>query len=71
MSDVYILNMTQNNFFIYRKRSSDDNGYLRTVKDLTTENSIGFSHWGKDDKIVFVPEHIKAYVGKNYGELRL
>lgn len=69
---IYILNMTQGNFFGYRKRSCFDKGYMRVVKDLTTDDPIsGISHWGKDDKIIFVPDHLRSYVAKTYGRLRV
>lgn len=69
---VYILNMTQENFFVYKKRSCFDKGYMRIVKDLTTENvTSGVSHWGKDEKIIFVPNHLYSYVEKSYGRLRV
>lgn len=69
---IYILNMTQGNFFGYRKRSCFDKGYMRVVKDLTTDDPIsGISHWGKDDKIIFVPNHLRSYVEKTYGRLRV
>ena len=69
---IYILNMTQGNFFGYRKRSCFDKGYMRVVKDLTTDDPIsGISHWGKDDKIIFVPDHLRSYVDKSYGRLRV
>lgn len=69
---ICILNMTQGNFFSYRKRSCFDKGYMRTVKKLTTDDETsGISHWAKDDKIIFVPDHLRDYVAKNYGRLRV
>ena len=71
VKDIYILNMTQGNFFIYRKRSCFDKDYMRVVRELTKDDVDGFSHWGKDDKIIFVPSHLYSYVKKSYGRLRI
>ena len=68
---IYILNMTQGNFFEYRKRSCFDKGYMKVVKDLTTDGEDGISHWGKEDKIIFSPDHLRSYVEKSYGRLRV
>lgn len=69
---IYILNMTQGNFFSYRKRSCFDKGYMKALKKLTTEDEKSrISHWGKDDKIIFVPDHLRDYVDKSYGRLRV
>lgn len=69
---IVILNMTQGNFFEYRKRSFFDKRYMRAVKAMTTDDPVsGISHWGKDDKIIFVPTHLRSYVEKNYGRLRV
>jgi len=67
---IYILNMTQGNFFSYRKRVCFDKGYMRTVKSLT-DGETRVSHWGKDDKIIFVPDHLSDYVSKSYGRLQV
>jgi hypothetical protein len=66
---LYILNMTQGNYFVYTR---NDKGYLKIVKELTTANAPSrLSHWATDDRIVFVPSHINSYVDKNYGRLNI
>jgi hypothetical protein len=68
---LYILNMTEGNFFSYEKKKCFDKGYMKVVKSLMKENVDGFSHWNREDKIIFVPDHLRDYVSKSYGKLNV
>lgn len=73
---VFILNLTQGEFFRYTRENKEDNGYNKIISDLITPPKIGvleendpFSYWAKTDKIVFVPKHLMDHVERNYGEI--
>jgi hypothetical protein len=67
--DMYILNMTEKNFLVYQKNSPIDKGYMNVLKSLMKKDSFGYSHWSRDDKIIFVPYHLQDYVTKEYGRI--
>lgn len=72
VKEIYILNMTQENFFSYKKKFAFDKGYMKIMRNLTKDDKLsGLSHWGKEDKIVYVPNHITSYVEKTYGRLKV
>ena len=66
--NVLILNVTQGSFV--RVDGIKTPEYNKKIKDLLTpvENEQ-LSHWGKEDKMVIVPEHLNNYVEKTYGEI--
>jgi hypothetical protein len=60
--------MTQGSFI--RVDGINTPEYNKKVRELLTpfeKNEL--SHWGKEDKMVIVPEHLNTYVEKNYGEI--
>jgi len=75
METIFILNLTQSSFFRYNKKNTTDVGYNKFLLELVTppeDNILGtqnLSHWGKEDKIIFVPNHLLEYVNKRYNEL--
>ncbi len=74
MEQLLILNLNQNSFFRYIKKSDDDTGYKTVLKSLVNKSGKEtLSHWSKEDKIVFVPQkkELYEYVNKNYNELFL
>ena len=76
METIFILNVTQQSFFRYTKENNEDKGYNKILLGLITppknnilEDNIGLAHWGRGDKIVFVPKKLIPYVEKKYGEI--
>ena len=75
---IFVLNVTQGEFFRYTKESVTDLGYNRIIKELLSKNAVNIlkdedvadlSRWDPADKIVFVPKHLFEHVEKNYGEI--
>jgi len=75
---VFILNLTQGEFFRYTRDNKEDNGYNKILSGLITppkkkllgeEEDDPVSYWAKTDKIVFVPRRLMCHVEKNYGEI--
>ena len=70
--EIFIVNLTVRSFFRYYKKNQTDKGYNKYLLELlTSPNEEDYSHWAKEDKIVFCPEHLRDYVNKYYGELYL
>ncbi len=70
---VYIVNVTQHSFFRCRMKQ-----YKKFLKELLTRPTVcllgkqiksEYSHWNRNDKIVFTPPHLQLYVETMYGEL--
>jgi hypothetical protein len=55
-----ILNKTEGYYFVYHQDHED------VLKSLFEKNVLGESRWRADDKIVFVPDHLRAYVIHTY-----
>jgi len=55
-----ILNKTEGYYFVYQEN------YENMMKSLFEKNVLGESRWGADDKIVFVPDHLREYVLQTY-----
>jgi hypothetical protein len=75
METIFVLNLSQGNFFRYTKKNNEDKGYNRIILEFTTpqkknliEETVGLSYWEKTDKIVFVPKHLMDYTEKKYME---
>lgn len=68
---VFIVNLTQKNYFSYERAFYEDKGYNQILTDLFSQDLTGVSHWLPTDKIVFSPENTKEHVKKNYGELKI
>lgn len=76
----YILNLTQGTYFEYYPLDAyGQYGYQTILGRLTSRVTpadavlpadIGSRHWTSDDKIVFVPDHLKAYVAYAYARIR-
>jgi hypothetical protein len=58
-----ILNMTEGFYFIYRGGEEE---YKKILKTLISPDRLGFSRWLRDDKIIFVPDHLLDYVMRTY-----
>jgi hypothetical protein len=76
METILVLNLTQETFFRYTKKNSEDNGYNKILLEFLTppkenllQDTVGLSHWERRDKIVFVPKKLIEYVEKKYGEI--
>jgi hypothetical protein len=76
METILVLNLTQETFFRYTKKNSEDKGYnkillefLTPPKETLLKDTEGLSHWERGDKIVFVPKKLIEYVEKKYGEI--
>ena len=64
---VYIVNVTEHSFFRCMKKQ-----YKPLLKELLTPpvySISGESHWRRDDKIIFAPDHLKWYVEKTCSEI--
>jgi hypothetical protein len=75
---IYILNITQGEFFRYTKKNITDLGYNSILRELLSKSAINIlknedvedlSRWDPADKIIFVPKHLFKHVEKNYGEI--
>lgn len=64
---MFIVNLTTKSFFRY----NPDKGYIGLLSDLITppNKDTKYSHWSKQDHIVFCPIHLQKYVEKTYSEL--
>lgn len=73
METIYIVNVNEHSFFRYNKKNENDNGYNKFLKQLLTppDKTNNYSHWNRNDKIVFGSEHLKKYLEKTYNELYL
>ena len=58
-----ILNMTEGFYFIYYGGEEE---YNKILKSLISPDRLGFSRWLRDDKIIFVPGHLREYVMRTY-----
>ena len=69
--EIFIVNLTTNAFFRYSMKNEIDNGYNTKLLELLTPPSKEdkYSHWSREDKIVFCPKHLYNYVEKFYGEI--
>ena len=69
--ELFIVNLTANSFFRYYMKNEMDKGYNAKLLELLTplDEEDKYSHWSKEDKIVFCPKHLYNYVEKNYGEV--
>ena len=67
---MYIVNLTTKSFFRYSLENETDEGYNKYLLHLSTPPDNGrYSHWFREDKIVFCPKHLHDYVEKNYAEI--
>jgi hypothetical protein len=70
---MFIVNLTTESFVRCNKASKVQTILLQLLLkyggDLDDEN--GYSHWTRDDKIVYCPEHLQEYVERKYGEIYL
>lgn len=55
-----ILNMTEGYYFIY------DGDYTEILRSLFNNGVFGYSRWNSEDKIVFVPQHLRDFVIRTY-----
>jgi hypothetical protein len=76
METIAVLNLTQETFFCYTKKNTEDKGYNKILLEFLTppkenllQDTLGLSHWERGDKIVFVPKKLIKYVEKKYGEI--
>jgi hypothetical protein len=70
--EIFIVNLTTNEFFRYFMKNEIDKGYNKQLLELLTppDEEDKYSHWSREeDKIVFCPKHLYNYVGKNYCEI--
>lgn len=56
-----ILNMTEGFYFIYRGAE-----YKKILAYLFSTDEKGNSRWRRDDKIIFVPDHLREYTILTY-----
>lgn len=69
--EIFIVNLTTQSFFRYSMENETDKGYNTILLELLTPDEEEYSHWIREDKIVFCPKHLYNYVEKHYGELYL
>jgi hypothetical protein len=51
-------------------KNETDKGYNKYLLQLLTPpDNDTYSHWFREDKIVFCPKHLYDYVEKNYAEI--
>lgn len=55
-----ILNKTEGYYFIYH------GDHTQILKNLFKTDASGYSRWNSEDKIVFVPHHLREFVTRNY-----
>ena len=68
--DIIIVNLTIRSFFRYSMKNEIDKGYnAKLLELLTPPDKDNYSHWFREDKIVFCPKHLYNYVEQNYTEL--
>jgi len=73
MSDL-ILNLTTEEYFSYDNKETQTEIIKGLITPLKTSEAIlkediGTSYWSKDDKIVYVPSHLRKYVIKRYNSI--
>ena len=67
---MFIVNLTTKSFFRYSMKNETDKGYNKYLLQLLTPpDNDTYSHWFREDKIVFCPKHLYDYVEKNYAEI--
>lgn len=67
---LFVVNLTTKSFFRYSMKNETDKGYNKILLQLLTPpDKDKYSHWFREDKIVFCPKHLYNYVEKNYGEI--
>jgi len=59
----YILNITDGSYFKYK---GDKDEYIKKLNKLFTIDHFGTSRWLRNDKIIFVPNHLRYYVDRTY-----
>lgn len=70
MEEIFIVNLNTNSFFRYSMKDEADKGYNKKLLELLTcPDGEKYSHWFREDKIVFCPKHLYKYVEKNYAEI--
>jgi len=71
--EIIIVNITTESFFQYSMENEADTGYNQILLELLTPPNIKdqYSHWSREDKIVFCPKYLYNYVKKKYNELRM
>lgn len=70
--EIFIVNLTTNTFFrCYMKNKIDEEYNNAKLLELLTppDKKDKYSHWSREDKIVFCPKHLYEYVEKHYGEI--
>lgn len=68
--EIFIVNLTTNAFFRYFMKNEIYKGYnTKLLELLTPPDEDKYSHWSREDKIVFCPKHLYNYVEKNYCEI--
>lgn len=61
----FIVNITEGSYFSY-----SGNDYEKYLEELFSVNKRNESRWKKTDTIKFVPDDMKYYVSKNYGQVK-
>ncbi len=73
MELIFIVNVSQQSFFRYYKKNEIDTKYTKILSELLSppDKKTKYSHWSKEDKIVFCPTHLQEYINRIYNELYL
>lgn len=73
METIYIVNITTFSFFRYNKKNENDCEFNKILLKLLTppNKNLIYSHWNRNDKIVFAPKHLHNYIERIYSELYL
>lgn len=70
--ELFIVNLTTQSFFRYSMENENDKGYNKKLLELLTpDDKENYSHWFREDKIVFCPKKLCKYVEQNYSEIYL
>lgn len=68
--EIIIVNLTTHSFFRHSMKNEIDEGYNANLLELLTPpDKDKYSHWFREDKIVFCPKHLYNYVEQNYAEI--